>query len=269
MLNHALKNWTDWGLVEKPTLVRIFRDGQNHHTGLIEASDQKLVLKVFKHSFNRTIKAEYWASELSLSPPLLMAANNTALYQFIDDQGYTPERLKNLANTLQHTHSDYVNNGRDFDLIGYCNSYLVSADAEMQNWHALLMPTLVEFSQDQTPKAYCHNDLVVENCLFTKDSALLIDWEFAQQNNPWFDLGAIIYYFGLNKSESLEFLACYQPGWEKKIEQRIYYTSQISVLWCDLLWNMHTAGNQYKTKHADRFQQLIDMALKLNIALAT
>jgi thiamine kinase-like enzyme len=269
ILNQALKQWAEWGLAEKPTLLRVFKDGQNHHIGLIDAGGEKLVLKIFKHSFNKTIEVEYWTSELSLSPHLVMAANNTALYRFIEDQGYTPKRLKNLASTLKQTHNSVVNKGNDFDLIGYCDSYVMTANQEMQQWHAALMPILIEFSQDQTPKTYCHNDLVVENCLFTEHSALFIDWEFSQPNNPWFDLGAIVHYFKLDRSQSQEFLASYCAGWGKKAEQRIFYSSQISVLWCDLLWNMHITGNQYQSEHPDRFQQLIELALKLDIALST
>ncbi|MBL4672297.1 MAG: phosphotransferase [Arenicella sp.] len=269
MLNQALTKWSDWGLAEKPTLVRVLEDGQNHHTGLIQAGDKKLVLKVFKHSFNRTIEAEYWASELLISPRLYMAANNTALYEFIDDQGYNPKRLKDLADTLSLAHQGDQKRFSEFDLIGFCDSYLVTAEAEIHQWHAALMPALLEFTQDQTPSTYCHNDLVVENCLFTNNSVLLIDWEFAQTNNPWFDLGAIIYYFNLTKSQTKKFLASYQHGWESKVDRRILYTSQVAVLWCDLLWSMHVMGNEYQNKHADRFEQLRGLALKLDITLPT
>jgi len=269
MLNQALRNWSDWGLAEKPTLVRVFEDGQNHHTGLIQSGDKKLVLKVFKHSFSRTIKAEYWASERLVSPRLYMAANNTALYEFIDDKGYKPTRLKELARTLSLTHHGKDKVVSEFDLIGFCDSYLVTAETVTQQWHAALLPALLEFTQDQTPSAFCHNDLVVNNCLFTDDSVLIIDWEFAQANNPWFDLGAIIYYFRLTKRQTKEFLACYQAGWESKVKQRILYTSQVAVLWCDLLWSMHVMGNEYQNTHAHRFEKLRKLVLKLDITLPT
>jgi thiamine kinase-like enzyme len=271
MLNQALSNWSDWGLAEKPSLVQVFEDGRNHHTGLIQAGDKKWVLKVFRHSFNRTIEAEFWASERLISPRLLMASNNTALYEFIEDQGFTPSRLKDLAHTLNltHTHRREEKKVSEFDLIGFCDSYLVTAKAEIHQWHAALMPALLEFTQDQTPSTYCHNDLVVENCLFTNNSVRIIDWEFAQANNPWFDLGAIIYYFSLSKTQTQEFLASYRLDWEKKIDQRIFYTSQVAVLWCDLLWSMHVMGNEYQNQHADRFEQLRTLAEKLDITLPT
>jgi thiamine kinase-like enzyme len=269
MLNQALEKWSDWGLVEKPRLVRVFEDGQNHHTGLIQSADKKFVLKLFKHSFKRTIEAEYWASERCISPDLYMAANNTALYEFIEDQGYTPERLKSLAHTLKLTHQRQPESVGKFDLIGFCEGYLVAADEEIHNWHSALMPALIEFTEDPTPTTYCHNDLVAENCLFTDGSTLLIDWEFAQPNNPWFDLAAIIYYFRLNRSEAQEFLASYQPGWQKKVDQPIFFSAQIAVLWCDLLWNLHTTGKQYKDTHAERFARLSQLALQLDIRLAT
>lgn len=268
MLNQALENWSDWGFAEKPSLVSVFENGQNHHTGLIQSAGKKFVLKVFKHSFERTVKTEYWASERGLSPHVVSAKNNVALYHFVEDQGFTPERLKSLARTLKLTHKGTSKCGKKFNLIGFCENYLVAADAAMHHWHSLLMPVLTEFSNDPTPSTYCHNDLVTDNCLFTNDTTLLIDWEFAQTNNPWFDLGAIIYYFDLNKREAKEFLASYQPGWQNKVEQTIFLSSQIAVLWCDLLWNIHTYGKQYRHQHGERFEQLSQLAKKLNIRLA-
>lgn len=267
MLNDALKNWRDWDLLEKPNLVHVFNDGLNHHTGLIESGGQRFVIKVFKHSFNRTIETECWTSELGLSPKLHMAANNIALYEFIEDQGYTPAKVSNIALTLQRAHQSKATSVGDFDLLTFCETYLSEANQATHKWHADLMPILVEFTNDLTPWVFCHNDLVAQNCIFKHGSAMFIDWEFAQRNNPWFDLGAIIHYFELNNSEALKFLSSYDVGLQKKTNDRIFYTSQIAVLWCDLLWSMHTLSRDYKDQNLGRFDQLSKLAHKLGIEL--
>jgi hypothetical protein len=275
MLESTLKSWREWGLLEKPRLIQVFDCGQNHHTALIESGATRLVLKVFKHSFDRTIEAETWASDQAFSPTLQFAAGNIALYDYIDDQGFSLDKIPSLGNVLKSIHdSDALTRidslssiNRHFDLLHFCDAYLATASTYVYDWHRLLMPALLEFINDPTPPAFCHNDLVIQNCLFQHDSIKFIDWEFAQRNNPWFDLAAIIHYFELDSSQASEFLSNYQHGWNRKANDSIFYTSQIAVLWCDLLWNMHNRGNGYRLKHTDRFKQLADLASKINITL--
>ena len=269
MLSEALENWAEWGLLEEPSLIKVFKHGQNHHTGLIESGDTRLVLKVFKHSFSRTIAAEAWASERSIAPTLHMAANNIALYQFVEDRGFSPSSLSAIAKTLTLTHQEREPTGKDFELLSVCQQYLTTADSSAHLWHKALIPALLAFRGDPTPWTFCHNDLVVENCLFNDGSVQFIDWEFAQRNNPWFDLAAIIVYFKLDQSEAQEFLSAYKRGWSNKTTEAIFYTSQIALLWCDLLWNMHNHGKQYRLENPERFQQLAALAAKIDIILPT
>jgi len=160
MLIDALKNWAELGLAEQPILLKEFSDGLNHQCGLIESGEQKFVAKFFQHSFNKCLRAEYFASEAGVAPQIFSAANNLSIYQYI------------LGLSLDH--------------------YLEDAPDSMISWHTLLTPLINEFCQDPTPLVFCHNDLVKENCLFDAQQAWLIDWEFAQLNNPWFDLGSIV-----------------------------------------------------------------------------
>ncbi len=269
MLNKALENWSNWGLLDEPVLVNVYRDGLNHHTGLIKSGDKHLVLKVFEHSFDRTIKAEYLASELGVSPKLYMAANNIALYEFIDDQGFRANSLAGLAQSLTHAHQCDDVSIEPFGLIEYCNSYLANANASMHQWHEILLPALNEFVEDSTPWTFCHNDLVMQNCLFSEGKAVFIDWEYAQPNNPWFDLASLIQYFNLDDVQIETLLSNYRKGWQAKVKDRIVHTSQIAVLWCDLLWHMQKRGNDYQTHHFERFERLRKLALELDLELPT
>lgn len=267
-LKKALKNWPDWGLSSEPSLDRIFTQGQNHHTGLIKAGEKCLVLKVFSHSFDRTIDVERWASTIGLSPNIVYAQQGVQLLEFIDDQGYQPSKLTSLARSLKCLHGTGKAEQHRFDLIEFANDYLVGADALTQQWHVQLLPIIKEFINDPTPWTFCHNDLVVENCLFKDNgNVVLIDWEFAQYHNPWFDLAAIIHYFKLSESQTATFLNAYATGWSAKTRERIFITSQMALLWIDLLWNMHQSGAGYRENNSERFAALALLAQQLNIVL--
>jgi len=267
MLNQALSKWSDWGLAEKPKVIKVFNDGLNHHTGLIKSGDKQFVLKVFEHSFERTMRAERWAAELDLSPRLHMEADNVALYEFIEDQGYTPKKLSSIAVALKHVHQSEAVQLGDFDLLRFCDVYLANAGSEIQKWHSVLMPVLIEFIEDPTPWTFCHNDLVTQNCLFKRDGLVFIDWEFAQRNNPWFDLASIVLYFELDQKEAECFLASYRSRWQQPTRHPIFISSQIAVLWCDLLWHTYKFGTAYRANNIQRFEKLRNLAAEYNLEL--
>lgn len=268
MLNNALQYWQDWGFSSKPVLLKTFKQGQNHCTGLIEVANKRFVLKVFQHSYKRTINAERWANTLDLSPKIVYAANNIQILDYIVDQGFSENKLSVLADAIQSMHSARYSPTTEFDLLGFAHEYLQTADASTLAWHQQLLPILNEFLADPTPWAFCHNDLVVENCLFSpQGNAVIIDWEFAQPNNPWFDLAAVILYFKLNKTQAKEFLENYQTGWSNKISERIFISSQIAVLWLDLLWNLKQHGMSYRAKNQSRFVELMALAEQRDILL--
>jgi CTP:phosphocholine cytidylyltransferase-like protein/thiamine kinase-like enzyme len=45
---------------------------------------------------------------------------------------------------------------------------------------------------DNIPKVMCHNDINGDNCLLTKNSFDIIDWEFAGWNDPAYDFGRVL-----------------------------------------------------------------------------
>lgn len=269
MLKTALTHWQNWGFNSKPQLVTIFTQGQSHHTGLIKVDNQRCVLKVFNHSFEQTIEVERWANTQGLSPNIIYAADGIEILEYIETQEYTPNKLPSLAYSLNRLHTTEVHCESRFDLIAFANKYLINSDQFANSWHQQLQPILIEFVNDPTPWVFCHNDLVHENCLFDKTGkAFLIDWEYAQTHNPWFDLAAIVLYFDLNESQSISFLEAYKPGWSTKLNQRIFYGSQISLLWIDLLWNIHKYGPDYRQENSHRFIKLASLAQQLNLNLA-
>lgn len=274
MLKEALKRWQEWGFETKPKLLRTFIDGQNHHTGLIQVNDRLLVLKVFAKSFDRslfdhTMELERWASKHRLAPATVYANDKIQILEFIDDQGFDKNKLSALTKAISTLHSIKKTEHERFDLLAFANEYLTNADALTKQWHTQLLPILIEFLNDLTPWTFCHNDLVMENCLFAPDGNVnLIDWEFAQHHNPWFDLAAIVLYFDLSEAQSKLFLEAYKTGWSSKMSERIFISSQLSLLWTDLLWNMHKYGREYRIKNPSRFSKLVALAQQLNIVLS-
>lgn len=259
MLNTALEKWQSWGLIKQPQLTKTFTNGKSHHTGLVEIDHQKWVLKVFNHSFEQAINAQQFAAELGIAPELVFHDDHVALMEYIE--GGPPSATK-IAQALHKLHHKTNQAQSSLNLLEACDTYLHRAPEEILIQHQKLLPILNEFVLDKTPHCFCHNDLVVENCLSQQNTAIIIDWEYAAQHNPWFDLAAVVLYQHLSLAQAKDFLQHYN-NWQHKTDERIYLVSQVALLWGDLLWHIANFGKEYAETHQRRFHQLESLVQQL------
>ena len=269
MFTKALENWQNWNL-PKPQLIKQFNNGLNHHTGLIQSDNKLYVLKVFEHSAQQAIHAQQWAARLGIAPAIHFFDDNTLVMDYVEgDNSNARQNLNKLANSLSLLHSASFTETERFDLLSFCQLYLASADNELQQMHDRLLPALDSFVNDPTPWCFCHNDLVVDNCLFNSldiNAAILIDWEYAQYHNPWFDLAAVIYYFKLTEQQAADFLENYQTGWSVYQTKSIFYASQIALLWGDVLWHAAKFGPTYRPKLQQKLDDLERLLLGFRLS---
>jgi thiamine kinase-like enzyme len=256
-------DWRAWPIQGAPRFVRNFESGLNHRAFVIESANLRYVLKLFKSPIPLAVAAQRWAAKLSLSPKVLYSPRDGRymLMEFADGKNLqgtelTSENIDAIAQSLKTLHGEPIDqtiiaNGH-FDYLGFCQTYLENCDPQIRKKHDSLLSTLNVFTQDKTPSRFCHNDLVASNCVFSSEQVVLLDWEFAQINNPWFDLVSIIYYLKLNKSHAQRFLNTYQTDLGSSFEQNIYYATLCAVVWIDTLWHLHTFGSIYLPKLTEK-----------------
>lgn len=262
-LQNALMDWASWPLSAKPDVVRPFHDGLNNQAWLISAAGQPWVIKLFAQPAGQAIATQQWAAKLQLAPEIVFAAADSsyAVMPYLTKRpapGDTPA----IAASLRYLHTqpapDDQASGR-FDLLQYCDSYLQEPDLQAAKLHESLRPLLQRFVDDSTPPVFCHNDLVSENCLLDAERCVFIDWEFAQLNNPWWDLASVIVYQGLDQERASRFIGQYDEASSKQAWQPICSIAQCAVLWLDMLWHLQREGgncwDRLEAKH-DRLQSL-------------
>jgi thiamine kinase-like enzyme len=80
----------------------------------------------------------------------------------------------------------------------------------------------------------CHNDLVAEN-LITTPELMFLDWEYACDNDPLFDLATIIEHHELSDSQAELLLNAYFGGdglrWRKSLERNRKLYLSLLCLW--------------------------------------
>lgn len=279
-LNQVLNEWQKMPFDQKPRLLKTFTAGLNHETHLLRVGDQKVVFKLFSHSQHDAIEAQIWANRIGVAPRVIHAnfEENFAVFQYIDTATLSTETVSNselecIAAGLSklHTSTEPLSSVGDFEIIDFCELYLnntIKNNSFIQNIHKQNLPILEMFRNDNTAWTNCHNDLVAENCFVVNRRAQFIDWEYAKQHNPWFDLAAIIYYLKLDAESAKLFLSNYRNGWGKHFDSDIYYSSQCALLWGDMLWHLDHYGEGCWMSLLSKWANLQDLAHKLDIILS-
>jgi len=250
-LTDILANWQALKVSQRPTLIKTFTQGLNHQTHLVQIGETQCVLKLFKRPNRLAIEAQQLAAKSGLAPSIRYAnkAADVVLMDYINASSLSPcalgdtqiTALAKALSKLHHLSVDGVNALDRFELRQVCEHYLNqlnSIQKDLYQIHSQLTPVFDIFLADGTTWCLCHNDLVAQNCLIDEDQLVIIDWEYAQVHNPWFDLAAAIYYLKLNKVQSQQFLEHYNPGWGNKHNHDICLATQCAVLWVDILWHL-------------------------------
>ncbi len=80
----------------------------------------------------------------------------------------------------------------------------------------------------------CHNDLVVENVI-SGSRLMLLDWEYACDNDPLFDLASLISYHDLSDKKAQDLLSAYagsaDPAMKESLDEQVRLYDAIQWLW--------------------------------------
>lgn len=152
-----------------------------------------------------------------------------------DDYNSSKDDKKHLkvARMLKKLHSKKIKVNESFNCF-----------KEFKNYQSKIKKPLLDYSffddifkiikKFKNEKVLCHNDIVSGNVLFSKNRAYLIDWEYAKENDPLFDLMSFI---TENNIEDIkirqEFLKAY---FGNKINDKIKFQLKIYEIIHNVLW---------------------------------
>ena len=274
-LQATLRQWQDWPVSQKPELVRAFDSGLNHQAFLLEVDSQWLVLKLFSQvqkteTQGRAIQVQNWAAQCSLAPAILYSDQdkNYCLMEYC--AGGQCDDIQALASKLKLLHSETAPvvdfSMQKLDLLSVQSAYLAEATSHIQKIHQQLLPAIQIFVDDSNHACVCHNDLVTENCRVMDNQAVFIDWEYAQLNNPWFDIASIFYYFNFDRQARLKFIQHYDKSFLEQLEKPICVAAICTVLWTDILWHLERGSEDEWHRQQQKIDVLRGYANQLGLA---
>jgi thiamine kinase-like enzyme len=219
--------------------------GLTNDTLLVEKGGRCAVMKIDpsprKPPYNsRTAEAEIQnrAASIGRANKVLHVSETVLLSEWADGEVWTratfddDDRLVRLAQALCEVHALPLT-GRRFDAAAAARQYFTSAarvDAELAK-HQL---DIVESTPLPTVLRCCHNDLVAGNILGTRGVRFL-DWEYACDNDPLFDLAIVVAHHGLSYRQADVLLDAYFDGdgdhWRDALTEQMNLYDALNGLW--------------------------------------
>lgn len=173
-------------------------NGLSNDNYLIKTAQQNYLLKCYKSHWPKIgLQAQTALSQHNVCPkPIwLDKANRRAAFRYICGDIATNSYSIDLVEKLARVHSyPLATQPMDIakELVYYANSNIY------QQHSRLIEDTLSAINDMPYNSGFCHNDLVKDNLIVNSSGMYLIDFEYAQTNDVYFDLAALAVSLELN-----------------------------------------------------------------------
>ena len=208
----------------------LLHGGLSNRTWLLQKDDRRAVLKIDEcpreaplNTRKQEAITQTAAADAGLANAVLFEGDGLFLTAYAEGDVWSAasfeqdRNLELLARALRRVHS-LPPTGRTFDAALAAQRYasviefderLVAQCVEIVN--GVDGVDGVDAAGSPQELRLCHNDLVAENILATPRIRLL-DWEYACDNDPLFDLATVVEHHGLNENQARQLLDAYFNG---------------------------------------------------------
>jgi len=159
---------------------------------------------IFVNSRHDEAEIQRTAAARGLAPNVYYVDDDCILTEYIDGKVlsdpdfHDPDTLFALGKRLRAVH-DLPLTGRRFNAIKAADSYAERiADQSMA---ARCIAAIEAIPRNDDALTFCHNDLAAGN-IIRSDAYVFIDWEYACDNHPLFDIATLIAHHGLSRVET-------------------------------------------------------------------
>ncbi len=213
----VLQGLPDW----RGATCRPLHGGLSNRAWLLDRDGRKAVLKIDdaprRPPFNSreseaAIQAR--AARAGLANRVLYADATTYITEYVEGEVWCarsfaePDKLVALAAALRRLHA-LPASGRLFDSKQAAAMYAQRIDRSPSMLRRCV--ALIDALPAPPRRCLCHNDLVAENILSVPEVRFL-DWEYACDNDPLFDLAVIVEHHGLDEATTAALLDAYFDG---------------------------------------------------------
>ncbi len=219
--------------------------GLTNTTWLVEQDGRKAVLKIDEgvrgepyNSRSAEASIQSMAAGYGLANGVIHASERVLLTWYAEGDVWEPrcleqdDNIERVAAALRLLHSLPLS-GRSFDAVTAARRYASKIDNTDQEL-VRHCTALIEKMRLPHNLCCCHNDLVAENIIASPDVKFL-DWEYACDNDPLFDLATIVEHHQLDEELACRLLEAYFDGdcdhWRAKLKEQQELYLALYWLW--------------------------------------
>ena len=219
--------------------------GLTNRSYLLEDGGRRAVLKVDENPrglpYNSRVKeaaVQSAAAAQGIAAPVIFASDTLYLTEYVEGEVWTrgdledPSKLDARAAALKKLHALPLT-GRAFDAGAAAAMYRSRIDPAYAD-EADRCLSVVSAAESGKRLCCCHNDLVAEN-IVSAGGVMLLDFEYACDNDPLFDLAIVVEHHALSDAAEQRLLeACFGARSDEEFEElrrqrRVY--AALSWLW--------------------------------------
>ena len=213
----ALQRLPGW----EDAACELLHGGLSNRTWLLTKDDQRAVLKIDEQAREAPLNTraqeatiQTAAADAGLANAVLFEGDGLFLTAYAKGEVWSvtsfdeDRNLDLLGRALRRVHA-LPPAGRTFDAARAARGYASAIEVD-ENLVARCVE-IIDSVGAPRELLLCHNDLVAENILATPDIRFL-DWEYACDNDPLFDLATVVEHHGLDERQAMQLLDAYFDG---------------------------------------------------------
>jgi thiamine kinase-like enzyme len=225
--------------------VTELKGGLSNRTWRVDRDGRSAVLKIDErprgepyNTRREEARVQSRAFEAGLATRVLFVNETVLLTEYVEGTVWSPHcldddaNIEQLAVALRRLHALPLT-GRVFDAAGAARNYarqIVGGD-ELRVQDCVRM---IEAAPLPPNLCFGHNDLVVQNIINTPETRFL-DWEYACDNDPFFDLATVVAHHELSSAQRDVLLDAYFDGsgarWREQLERQAVVYESLLYLW--------------------------------------
>lgn len=238
-LKKTIKKYYD----TEPLSIKYLEQGLTNNNYLLEFEDKKHVIRIPKSEnaalFDYQLEQEILEKikPLDLDVPLLYynAESGIKLSQFIENADHFKRKyLVEATRLIRRLHDSKLSAGKKYDIVEMFNKYKQYDEEPLFDTSFAYHYLDKAKKLNQVETVLCHNDLVEGNFLFTKERSYLIDYEYAMDNHPYFDIMSFITENDIQDLDDRELV--YETYFNRPIDNEIREALKIFEIAHHVLW---------------------------------
>lgn len=182
------------------TQTRMLAQGLSNYNFYVEANQQTYLLKCFRYQFPKLALEQQKHMVTKQAIIGVSEQHHCALFQYLAGRTMmvSDYHIGKVVKALRLLHQQSCESNRvHLNVLFSPFNHL----CQYQQLRPCIDKALAEIESFVRHEGFCHNDLVLENILKTESDLVFIDYEYAGNNDVFFDLAAISESFTLNRQE--------------------------------------------------------------------